>query len=153
MHTEITIDDVRAAQAAIAETAIVTPTILADSLSAAAGAPVRLKLESLQPTGAFKIRGATYALSQLNPAIRARGVICCSTGNHGRALAYAAKRLGVPATVCVSAPVPEVKLQAIAAQGATVHRAGATQDDAQLEADRMAAATGATQISPFDHPT
>jgi len=111
-----------------------------------------LKLETLQPTGAFKIRGAANAMSQLGSAARAAGVVCCSTGNHGQAVAYCARHHGIAATVCLSDLVSAEKVAAIAALGATVVRVGRSQDDAQVEADRLARQHGLTDIPPFDHP-
>lgn len=141
--------DIMAARRAIRGVAIETPVVRSDLGSEAA--PFWLKLESLQPSGAFKLRGAANAVARLSPEARARGVVCCSTGNHGTAVAHAARRLGVPATVCLSELVPDAKVRAVAAQGATVVRAGRSQDDAQREADRLVAEEGLTDIPPFDH--
>lgn len=110
------------------------------------------KLETLQPIGAFKIRGAANAMSQLGDAARAAGVVCCSTGNHGRAVAYCARHHGIAATVCLSDLVPAEKVAAVAALGAAVVRVGRSQDDAQAEADRLVRSRGLTEIPPFDHP-
>jgi threonine dehydratase len=121
-------------------------------LSALSGRDVRLKLETTQPIGAFKIRGAANALANLPDAQRARGVVCASTGNHGRAVAAAAARLGIAATVCLSRLVPDNKIAAIRALGADVRIVGDSQDDAQREVDRLVAEEGRTDIPPFDHP-
>ncbi len=94
-----------------------TPLVESAALAATAGGPVHLKLENLQLTGAFKARGATNALAALAAEQRERGVIAVSTGNHGRAVATAARRLGVSATVCVSERVPEDKIAALRATG------------------------------------
>ena len=139
------------ARAAIAGLALRTPLVPAPALSARTGREVRLKLETAQPVGAFKIRGAANALANLDAGARARGVVCASTGNHGRAVAYAAARLGVPAIVCMSELVPQNKVEAIRALGAEVRIAGGSQDAAQAEADRLAA-EGRADIPPFDHP-
>jgi threonine dehydratase len=112
---------------------------------------VLLKLETLQPTGAFKIRGAANAIAALAPAQRNLGVICCSTGNHGRAVAFAAKHFGIPATVCLSELVPANKVAAIEDLKARVVRKGASQDEAQHHAERIAAEEGLIEIPPFDH--
>jgi threonine dehydratase len=120
-------------------------------LSHIIGSDVLLKLETVQPTGAFKIRGAANALAQLSPQARTKGVVCCSTGNHGRAVAYAARRLGIEATVCVSELVPPNKLAAIEAQGARVWRGGKSQDEAQRNVEILVARDGLTEIPPFDH--
>ncbi len=147
--TDITLADVQAAAAAIRGTALSTP--LVPSAMEAEGS-ILLKLETLQPCGAFKLRGAANALANLDAAASQRGVVCCSTGNHGRAVAFAARALGIPATVCLSELVPDNKVRAVEALGARVVRAGASQDQAQLEADRLSADQGLTDIPPFDHP-
>lgn len=116
------------------------------------GEGIRLKLEIVQPTGTFKVRGATNALLHRLEVARERGVVCCSTGNHARALAYVAARTGVGATVCVSSLVPASKVEALRALGADVRIIGNSQDDAQEEADRLAASDGMYQIPPFDSP-
>ena len=143
---------VRKAGRAIQGIALHTPMIASRNLSARTGQPVWLKLETLQPTGAFKIRGAANALKRLTADQRKIGVVCCSTGNHGRAVAYVAAKLGIPATVCVSSLVPQNKVTSIEALGADVRRIGACQDDAQKEANLITEETGAIDIPPFDHP-
>jgi threonine dehydratase len=143
--------EVMEAQNLIAGLARKTPLIEARGLNAESRQPLLLKLETLQPIGAFKIRGAAHALMRLDDKARKRGVVCCSTGNHGRAVAYAASRLNIPATICLSNLVPKTKVDAIAALGATVQRCGSSQDDAQREADRLVSEKGLTDISPFDH--
>jgi threonine dehydratase len=143
---------VRKAGKAIQGIALRTPMIASRNLSARTGQPVWLKLETLQPSGAFKIRGAANALKRLTADQRKIGVVCCSTGNHGRAVAYVAAKLGIPATVCVSSLVPENKVASIKALGADVRRIGACQDDAQKEANLITKETGAIDIPPFDHP-
>ncbi|HET6157084.1 MAG TPA: hydroxyectoine utilization dehydratase EutB [Dongiaceae bacterium] len=144
--------DIRNAHGAVAEIALRTPLIGAPTLSALAGREVLLKLETLQPIGAFKLRGAANAVSRLGDEQRRRGIGCCSTGNHGRAVAYAAARAGIRATVCLSALVPDTKVRAIELLGADVRRIGNSQDEAQAEIDRLAKSEGLTDIPPFDHP-
>ena len=122
------------------------------SLSQRLGVAVYLKLESQQITGSFKLRGASNAVAQLSAEEKARGVVAASTGNHGRALAYAASRQGVKATICLSHLVPANKVQAIRDLGAEVRIVGQSQDDAQREAERIASEHGATLLPPFDHP-
>ena len=107
-----------------------------------------LKLESLQPVGAFKLRGAVNALSHLPPDTP--GVTCCSTGNHGRALAFAARARGLRAVVCMSSLVPATKVDAIRALGAEVRITGRSQDDAAAESRRLAETEGLAEIPPFD---
>ena len=148
MHMEPAVFE--AAQQAIREIACRTPLVEAPSLSTP-DRRVRLKLETAQPTGAFKLRGAANALARLSPADAARGVVCASTGNHGRALAYAARRLEIPATICMSRLVPENKLEAIRRLGATIVIAGESQDEAQLEVNRLVADKGLVEFPPFDH--
>lgn len=142
-----TLQDVRDAALAIDAIATRTP-LVASSL----GRDVLLKLETLQPTGAFKLRGAANALSKLDDAQKSNGVVCASTGNHGRAVAYAAQRQGIPATVCLSILVPDVKVRAIEALGAEVLRCGDTQEDAEHEVRRLVDEKGLIDIPPFDHP-
>jgi len=127
-----------------------TPLREAPGLSARAGFPVRLKCEHQQTTGSFKLRGATNALLALDSARRAVGVVAASTGNHGRALAFAAGRMGVRATICMSRLVPENKVSAIRALGAEVRIVGQSQDYAQREVDRLVAEAGMTMVPPFD---
>lgn len=127
-----------------------TPLVRSDSLSEANGAPVYLKLENLQETGAFKLRGATNRLLTLMPDERARGVVTVSTGNHGRAVAFAARRLGMRAVVCLSHLVPENKKAAIRALGADLRVIGSSQDEASAEAERLVRDEGLIYVPPFD---
>lgn len=128
-----------------------TPLQHSPSLSEHTGGSVHLKLECRQTTGSFKLRGATNALLSLDEAARARGVIAVSTGNHGRALAYAAHRLGVRALICMSRLVPQNKVEAIRALGAEVHITGVSQDEAEVEVARLVRDEGVTLVPPFDH--
>ncbi len=129
-----------------------TPMEHSPSLSRLMGVEVYLKLEALQITGSFKLRGASNAVAQLSSEQKARGVVTASTGNHGRALAHAASQQGVKAMVCLSNLVPANKVQAIRDLGAEVCIVGQSQDDAQREAERIAQEQGATFLPPFDHP-
>lgn len=129
-----------------------TPLRLSPYLSKQAGHPVRLKLESMQDTGAFKLRGATNALLTLKDAARRQGVLTLSSGNHGRGLAHAAQRLGVKCIVHMSSLVPDVKVQAIRDLGAEVVISGRTQDEAEIEALKQVARDGLTYVHPFDDP-
>jgi threonine dehydratase len=146
----VALRDIERAREAIARSVRHTPLIPSAALSARLGADVRLKLESLQDTGAFKIRGATNRIAALDKAERARGVVTVSTGNHGRAVAQAARRRGVKAIVCMSNLVPKNKLDAIAALGAEVRIVGRSQDEAEVEAERLVAEHGMVMVSPFD---
>lgn len=128
----------------------VTPLVPAPALGRRTGADVWLKLESLQRTGSFKLRGAAAKLCAVNLAGGKR-VIAASAGNHGLGLAFAARTFGLEATVLVSAQTPEVKRAAIAAEGGRVEVVGRSYDDADEEARRRAAADpGLTFVSPFD---
>lgn len=109
-----------------------------------------LKLESLQPTGSFKLRGAALKLLRLDAAARARGVVAASAGNHGQGVALAASRLGVPSTVVVPRLCPAVKRDAIARFGAEVIVDGANYVAAEKIAMALAAARGVPFVSPFD---
>lgn len=141
---------ITAARDRIAGTATVTPLVPSPFLSALAGQPVLLKLEMTQPMGAFKLRGAANAIAALADAVP--GVVCCSTGNHGRGVAYAARRRGLRAVVCLSALVPQAKIDGITALGAEVRVVGRSQDAAQADCRRLADADGLVEIPPFDDP-
>lgn len=142
--------DVLAARRAIAGTAIRTPMVPTAALSGKLGTELLLKLEKLQPVGAFKLRGAANAISKLHPD--AEGVTCCSTGNHGRAVAYAAAKRGLRSVICMSELVPATKIDGIRALGAEVVIKGRSQDEAQVESDRLASGEDLVSIPPFDHP-
>jgi len=142
-----TFADVIAARTRIAGLIRATPLIPAPQLG-----KVSLKVESLQETGSFKVRGAANALLLLDAAERAAGVVAVSSGNHGRAVAFVARSLGIAATVCVSARVPVAKVDAITALGAKVVVGGPGQDEAEAAAHRLVRETGATFIHPFDDP-
>ncbi|MBB3560969.1 threonine dehydratase [Rhizobium sp. BK512] len=146
----VTLADIKRAAARIFGRVTRTPLIYSGSLSERTGQPVHLKLETRQPIGAFKLRGAMNAILSLDDAARKRGLVTASTGNHGRAVAYAARELGVPATICMSSLVPVNKVEAIRALGAEIRIIGISQDDAQVEAERLTESRGLTPIPPFD---
>jgi threonine dehydratase len=127
-----------------------TPLVRSIALGERIGGNVHLKLETLQETGAFKLRGAFNRLLQLAEAERARGVVAVSTGNHARAVGHAARALGVPAVVCMSSLVPDNKVAAVRAIGAEVRIAGRDQDEAEEVARRLAEERGLVFVSPFD---
>ena len=129
-----------------------TPLLRAPELSDQLGQPVWLKAECLQVTGSFKVRGAAARLSALNDQERMRGVVSCSSGNHGRAVAYVAKKLGIPASVCVPEWVDPVKLEGIKANGADAVLVGSTFDEAETHALELSERTGRTYISAYDDP-
>jgi threonine dehydratase len=148
----VTLDEIEAARGRIAGHVRRSFLDLSPTLSRRLGHPVHLKLEHQQITGSFKLRGATNALLCLDDDARARGVIAVSTGNHGRALAYAAHQLGVRAVICMSKLVPSNKVEAIRALGAEVHIVGNSQDEAEVEVARLIRDEGLTLLPPFDHP-
>lgn len=129
-----------------------TPVMHVPDLEETAGSRIFLKLESLQVTGSFKARGAAARLLALTPDEREQGVVACSSGNHGRAVAYMAGRLGVPATICVPTWVDPVKLRGMERAGARVVMAGDTYDEAEAQASTMAEQEGRTFVQPFDDP-
>ncbi|WP_274630090.1 hydroxyectoine utilization dehydratase EutB [Arvimicrobium flavum] len=149
--TAVTLSDIEAARRRIAGRIERTPTVLSTSLGEIAGAPVHLKLESRQATGSFKLRGASNAIARLADDERRRGVVAASTGNHGRALAHAAKLEGIRAVVCMSRLVPANKVAEIRRLGADIRIVGSSQDDAQEEVDRLVADEGLAMVPPFDH--
>ncbi len=143
---------VRDAAAAIAGRVERTPLIRSTDLSALAGCEVHLKLENLQRTGAFKIRGALNRLLALDASERARGVVTASAGNHGQGVAVAAAAIGVPACVVLPRGVPLAKLTAIQRAGAEIVLTGADYDAAHQEAGEIAARRGAVYVHAFDDP-
>jgi threonine dehydratase len=148
----VNLQDIMAARRRIAPYVVRTPTVLAKALKDRVGADIALKLDSLQHTGSFKLRGATNRMLRLSPAEREAGVVACSTGNHGRAVAEAARRLGIPAKITLSELVPENKLAGIRAHGAETIVHGKSQDEAFEEAHRLVREEGMTLIDTFDHP-
>lgn len=129
-----------------------TPVDRSLHLSELLGVPVHLKLENLQRTGSFKIRGATYRLSRLTAEERARGVVAASAGNHAQGVALAAEELGIAATIFMPLGVPVPKLLATRGYGADVILEGATVETPLRLAAEFAERTGAVFIHPFDHP-
>lgn len=109
-----------------------------------------LKADCLQKTGAFKLRGAYYKLSTLTDEEKARGVIACSTGNHAQGVAFAARDMGIPATICIPAGAPLSKIEATRSYGANVVLVPGVYDDAHAEAVRLRDEQGLTFIHPFD---
>lgn len=147
-----TLRDVYAARARLHGIVGASPLLPSPELSDAVGAPVLIKDETRQPTGSFKVRGAASKLVALGPADRERGVVAVSTGNHGRAVAWVGRRLGISVTVCVSTKVPENKRDAIRSLGARLAVSGESQDEAELEAKRLVDREGLVYVAPFDDP-
>ena len=146
MQPLVSIDEIRAAAAALSGVAVRTPLVPFPG----ADPPLLVKPESLQPTGAFKLRGAYAAVAALPAAARQRGVVAHSSGNHGQAVAYAAALLGMPAVIVVPQNAAPVKVAAIRALGAEIVISQATLA-ARLSATRdVAMQRGAVSIPPFD---
>jgi threonine dehydratase len=141
----VTLADIEAAAQNIAGIAVRTPLV-----HTPAWPYLRLKPESLQPIGAFKLRGAVHALASLPPEARANGVVAHSSGNHGQAVAYAARRLGMPCAVVMPDVSAPVKVEAVRALGADVHLVPVAERVERTEA--IAAERGMAIIPPYDHP-
>ena len=143
--------DIRAAAARIAPHVHRTPVLTSSSLDAEAGVRLFFKCENLQKVGAFKARGATNAVFALAPELAARGVVTHSSGNHGAALAYAARRRGVPAWVVMPENAPKVKIANVARAGATIRFCAPTVAAREAACAEVERESGATLIHPFDH--
>ena len=156
----VSVDEIEAAAARIRPVARVTPLIEVPWPSAIDGreppgghtSRLFLKCENLQPMGAFKIRGAYNMLAQLPDEQRRRGVITYSSGNHGQAVALAARELGAPAVIVMPTTAPAVKVEGARGYGAEVTFAGTTSLDRKRRAEELAAERGLTIVPPFDHP-
>ena len=144
--------DLEQARRSVEAVARRTPLLPAPELRASSGADVWLKAECLQVTGSFKVRGAAARLGALSAEDRRRGVIACSSGNHGRAVAHVAERLGIRATIYVPAWVDPVKLAGMRASGADVVLAGSTFDEAEAVARTEADAGERIYVSAYDDP-
>lgn len=142
--------NILAARQVIRGVADATPFVPSPFMSERCGQDFLLKLENMQPIGAFKLRGAYNAVMSLPNGTA--GVTCCSTGNHGRGVAFAAARRGMRAVICMSKLVPQAKVDGIRAIGADVAIVGTSQDDALAESQRLVEAEGLVEISPFDDP-
>jgi len=141
--------EIEAARTRVYDVARHTPLELSDALSDDAGVPVHLKLECWQPTRSFKVRGAYNAIAQLTPDQRAHGVVTASAGNHGQAVALAARALGTRATVFVPATAPDIKQQRIRRLGAELRSDAADYDEAERIATQHARDTGAIFVHAF----
>ena len=144
----VTLDEIRAAAGTLENIAVRTPLLpchWADS-----DRPLWIKPESLQPVGAFKIRGAYHAITRLPADDRARGVVAYSSGNHAQAVAYAARVFGIPAAIVVEDSAPVIKVEATRALGAAGVQVPLPERETAAAA--IAAERGRTLIPPFDHP-
>ncbi|MFB5189183.1 hydroxyectoine utilization dehydratase EutB [Alicyclobacillus fastidiosus] len=152
--SDVQLNDVVLASERIYSYARRTPIIYSERLSNEfmEGTSVHLKLENLQEIGAFKVRGAAHAIQSLSDEDRKKGVTTFSTGNHGLAVAYVAKRMGIRAVICISNDVPSSKVAAILRTGAEIKRVGHSQDEAEALCRQLNEQQGLTIIKPFDHP-
>lgn len=144
----VPLDAIREAHERIRPIARVTPLV---DVSSAARRPLWLKCESLQPSGAFKIRGAYNMVAQLSDEQRRRGVITYSSGNHGQAMALAARTLGAPAVVVMPTTAPALKVAGARGYGAEIILEGTTSAQRKARAEAEAATRGLTMVPPFDH--
>jgi threonine dehydratase len=148
-----TLHDTYTAHARIRPMIRKTRLIAADDLARRTGAgQIHLKLECLQNTGAFKIRGAANKILGLSDADKKKGVITFSTGNHGKAVAYVAGQRGIKAVVCLSEHVAAYRVKAIEAFGAEVSLKGRSQDEAEENYQQLMASRGLIPVVPFDDP-
>ena len=149
----VSLESLRAAARVLEGVAVRTPLIEVPDLSARVGRPVALKCELLQPVGAFKIRGAYNAIARVAAAGRASGVVTQSSGNHGQAVAFAARQFGLRAVVVMPESTPGVKAEGVRRHGGEVVFAGATRSAEQrLRAEQIEREEGLVMIPPFDHP-
>ena len=142
--------DVLAARDFLRPYLVPTPLVRRDAVNAALGLDLWLKCESLLPTAAFKVRGGLNLVGR-DPTAKA-GVIGASTGNHGQSLAYAGGVFGVPVTIVVPRGANPLKLAAMRAHGATIVEHGDDYDDARVECERRAAATGTRYVHSGNEP-
>src|SRR5579875_1382445 len=147
-----TIQDVWRARDVIAPHVYHTPLLPSHTIGAMSGTEAYLKAENLQRSGSYKIRGATYKLSQLTPEERARGVIAASAGNHSQGVAIAARALGIDCTVVMPVGAPLAKVTATQNYGAKVILYGETVEESFTHAHEIQAKTGATFIHAFNDP-
>ncbi|GAB2468753.1 threonine dehydratase [Conyzicola lurida] len=146
-----TLADFEGARTIVSRAADVTPMETARFMSEILGSPVFLKCENLQRTGSYKIRGAYNRLAGLSPEEKARGVVAASAGNHAQGVAFAARELGIKATIFMPVGVPQPKLAATRGYGADVVLRGTTVEEPLRAAAEFAEKTGAVLIPPFDH--
>ncbi len=147
---KVEISEIESAKERISGYVLNTPLLNSIALSAKLGLEVFLKTEFLQETGSFKIRGATNAMLSLNKSQRIRGVITASSGNHGPALAHAASKLGIKATICLSSMVPDNKVKNVRINGGIVKIAGNDYDSALAFCEGLVKVQNQYLVHPFD---
>lgn len=143
-------EDVRAAAKRLAGKVLRTPVLRISAIDAATNAEVYIKAECMQRIGAFKARGALHAVGRLDPAIRARGIITYSSGNHAQAVALAAKEYGISADIAMPVDAPAIKVEGVRSLGANIVFAGTTSTERRNAALTIRERTGGTIIEPFD---
>lgn len=148
----VTVDSIRRAAEGLRGVAARTPLLPAPWLAEELGFEVRLKCESFQPVGAFKLRGAYTMIASLTDEERARGVITYSSGNHAQAVAFAARAFGIRAVIVMPENAPPIKVQGTKRLGAEVIERGTTSLARRERAEEIQAEQGLTMIPPFDHP-
>ena len=151
-RTAPSLRDIEEARARLEGVARVTPVYGSETFSRRAGREVWLKAENLQRTGSFKVRGAVNKIATLSPAERAAGVVAASAGNHGQAVAWAAREAGIPARVFVPLDAPMAKVEATRNYGAQLELVGARFEDALLGCSEYVETSGATFVHPFEDP-
>jgi threonine dehydratase len=147
-----TLRDIYLARKRIASVVRKTDLAPSPSLTERVGASVFLKLENLQETGSFKLRGAANKILSLDLEEQQRGIIAVSTGNHGRAVTFVARQLGLRAVICLSEHVPTSKVKALRRLGAEVVVHGQSYDEAMARATQLQQEQGLTWVDPFDDP-
>jgi len=150
LRTAPTLADVQEARQRLLGIAEETPIYLSETFSRRCGREVRLKAENLQRTGSFKVRGAVNKLSTLSPEERAAGAVAASAGNHGQAVAWAARELGMSATIYVPQAAPMAKVEACRNYGAHTVMTGAFFEDALTAAEQHVEESGGTFIHPYE---
>ncbi len=148
----VSLEDIEAAARNLAGKVVRTPLIEAPHFSGLPDTPIYLKLENLQRTGAFKLRGATHRIAQLTPEEARRGVVAASAGNHALGVAWAARARGVPVTIVMAETASPLKVSLTRALGARVLLEGSNYDEAHDRSIRLAAEEGRTYIHPYDDP-
>jgi threonine dehydratase len=148
----VTLDDIRQAHARLDGVSVRTPVIDAQDLMSgdSDGRRLFLKLENLQPIGAFKLRGAYNKIASLTPEERKRGVIAYSSGNHAQGVAYAARALNTKAVIVMPGNAPAIKLEGTAGMGAEIVKVGAGSQERQLKAEELAAQHGYAIVPPYN---
>jgi threonine dehydratase len=147
----VTLADIEAAAKRLAGQAVATPLLESPALNRLVGGRVLVKPEMLQRTGSFKFRGAYNACSQIPPALRAKGVVAFSSGNHAQGVAAAAQLLGMPTVIAMPKDAPAIKIANTRSYGAEVVFFDRDKDDREELGRRLVAQTGATLVQPFDN--